>query len=175
MLSGSGPCQDLPHWDPDPVRNYRVRIRTLSGAIASGSGILSGATNWCHWHLTCCLWWHLPSRWHLTSYQGWARNFKNVAPQKQNTIWKRRAQYTKRISFFEIRISIGLGVNMNRFWFNNFWDPHDLITKTAFSRSSEETLLEKFYFQKIFLIKRNLFLNIFLTLQIYFENLFLNH
>ncbi len=27
--------------------------------------------------------------------QGWARNFKNVAPQKQNAICKLRAQYAK--------------------------------------------------------------------------------
>jgi hypothetical protein len=28
-----------------------------------------------------------------SNQQGWARNFKNVAPQKQNVICKHRAQY----------------------------------------------------------------------------------
>ncbi len=56
------------------------------------------------------------------------------------------------ISFFDIRILIGLGLNTNRFWFNNFWDPHDLITKTTFSRSSEETLSKKLNFSEIFLL-----------------------
>jgi hypothetical protein len=29
-------------------------------------------------------------------YQGWAHNFKNIAPEKQNVICKPRAQYAKR-------------------------------------------------------------------------------
>jgi 1,2-phenylacetyl-CoA epoxidase PaaB subunit len=32
----------------------------------------------------------------------WARNIKNVAPQKQNAICKTRAQYTKRNCAFEL-------------------------------------------------------------------------
>jgi hypothetical protein len=32
----------------------------------------------------------------------WARNFKNVAPQKQNAICKTRAQYAKRNCAFEL-------------------------------------------------------------------------
>jgi hypothetical protein len=36
------------------------------------------------------------------NHQGWARNFKNVAPQKQNVICKPRAQYAKRTCTFEL-------------------------------------------------------------------------
>jgi hypothetical protein len=44
---------------------------------------------------------------HLASYswvndaQGWASNFKNVAPQKQNPIRKPREQYAKRNCAFD--------------------------------------------------------------------------
>jgi hypothetical protein len=38
----------------------------------------------------------------LCNYQSWARNFKNVAAQKQNAICKTRAQYAKRNCAFEL-------------------------------------------------------------------------
>ncbi len=38
----------------------------------------------------------------LSCEHRWARNLKNVAPQKQNAIWKTRAQYAKRNCSFEL-------------------------------------------------------------------------
>jgi hypothetical protein len=38
----------------------------------------------------------------ITYCQGWARNFKKVAPQKQNVICKLRAQYAKRNYAFNL-------------------------------------------------------------------------
>jgi hypothetical protein len=38
----------------------------------------------------------------LAKSHKWARNYKNVAPQKQNAICKKRLQYAKRNCAFEL-------------------------------------------------------------------------
>jgi hypothetical protein len=58
--------------------------------------------------------------------QGWARNFKNVAPQKQNTISKLRAQYAKHLCAFKLfKMHCAATINSKNTSFHKRFLKHD--------------------------------------------------